>query len=59
MPLGNQGEVQLNGTHQLVTDDDVLDRNINTMKSIKLLLDTSKEIGLEINVNQNTGSLKS
>jgi hypothetical protein len=46
--------LKLNGTHQLLTyvdDDNLLGDNIDTLKkSTETLIDTSKEVGLEINI---------
>jgi hypothetical protein len=52
----NQVGLKLNGAHQLlVCADDVnlLGYNIDTMKKKNTLMDTSKEIGLEVNMQKN------
>jgi hypothetical protein len=50
----NQTGLKLNGTHQLLTyadDVNLLGDNIDTMnKNTKTLIDASKEVGLEVNV---------
>jgi hypothetical protein len=47
-------ELKLNGTHQLLAyadDVNLLGDNIDTMKkNTEILIDVSKEIGLEINI---------
>jgi hypothetical protein len=47
--------LKLNGTHQLlVPADDVnlLRDNIGTIKTTKILIDDSKEVGLEVNAEK-------
>jgi hypothetical protein len=55
-------ELKLNGTHQLLayTDDvNLLRDNIDTIKkNTETLIDSSKEVGLEINVKQTISSPK-
>jgi hypothetical protein len=47
----NHGELKLNGTHQLLFYAD--GENINTLKkNIQTLIDSSKEVGLEINTKK-------
>jgi hypothetical protein len=52
----NQVELELNGTHQLLAYADVvnlLGDNIDTVKkNAETLIDASKEVGLEINVEK-------
>jgi hypothetical protein len=52
----NQVELKLNGTHQLVAyadDVNLLEENVDTIKKIReTLIDSSKEVGLEINVEK-------
>jgi hypothetical protein len=52
----NQAELKLNGTHQLLTyanDVNLLRNNINTInKNTQTLIDASKEVGLEVNVDE-------
>jgi hypothetical protein len=52
----NKGELKLNGTHQLlayVDDVNLLGDNKNTMKkNTEIVIDASKEVGLEINVEE-------
>jgi hypothetical protein len=52
----NKEELELNGTHQLVVYSDVvnlLGENVITMqKSTEAVLDTSKEVGLLVNVEK-------
>jgi hypothetical protein len=52
----NQEELKLNGTHQLLAyadDLNLLGDNIDTIKkTIETLIDASKEVGLEINVEK-------
>jgi hypothetical protein len=48
--------LKLNGTHQLLAyanDVNILEDNINTIeKNIETLIDASKKVGLEINVEK-------
>jgi hypothetical protein len=52
----NQMGLKLNGTHQLLAyadDINLLGDNIDTIeKNTEILIDTSKEVGLEINVEK-------
>jgi hypothetical protein len=52
----NQGRLKLNRTHQLLTyadDVNLLGDNIDTIeKNAETLIDASKEVGLEINVEK-------
>jgi hypothetical protein len=52
----NQVELKLNGTHQLLAyadDVNLLGDNIDTInKNTETLTDTSKEVGLEVNVEK-------
>jgi hypothetical protein len=48
----HQEGLKLNGTHQLLAYDDVVNivrENVETVKKIEALLDSSKEVGLEVN----------
>jgi hypothetical protein len=53
---GNQAELTLNGTHQLLAyadDVNLLGDNIDTInKDTQTLIDASKEIGLEVNIEK-------
>jgi hypothetical protein len=47
--------VKLNGTHQLLAyadDVNLLGDNIDTIKNTETLIDASKEVGLEMNVEK-------
>jgi hypothetical protein len=49
----NQVGLELNGTHQLLfyaDDVDLLGDNIDTIKNNKTLIYSSKEVGLEVNI---------
>jgi hypothetical protein len=52
----NQAELKLNGTHQLLAyadDVNLLGDNIDTInKNTETLIDASKEVGLEVNVEK-------
>jgi hypothetical protein len=52
----NQVGLKLNGTHQLLTypdDVNLLEHNVDTIKkNTETLLDASKEVGLEINIEK-------
>jgi hypothetical protein len=52
----NQVVLKLNGTHQLLANADdmnLLEYNIDTInKNTEILIDASKEVGLEINVEK-------
>jgi hypothetical protein len=51
--------LKLNGTHQLVVYADVLADNIHTIKKNRgTLIDASKEVGLEINLENTAFSLR-
>jgi hypothetical protein len=60
MPLGkiqeNQGGLKLNGTHQLLAyadDVNLLGDNIDTVnENTETVIDASKEVGLQINVEK-------
>jgi hypothetical protein len=48
--------LKLNGTYQLLfyaDDVNVLDDNIDTTENTQTLIDTSKEVGLEVNTEVN------
>jgi hypothetical protein len=51
---GKRLGLQLNGTHQLLVyvDINLLCRDINTTKKETKLLDTSKEVGLKVNLEK-------
>jgi hypothetical protein len=54
----NQEGLKLNGTHQLLAfaDDSVVGENIDTIqKNTDAILDTSKEVGLEVIRRQDRG----
>jgi hypothetical protein len=52
----NQMRLKLNGTHQLLVyadDENLLCDNIDTIrKNMETLIDTSKEVGLEVNTEK-------
>jgi hypothetical protein len=51
----NQVGLKLNGTHQLLVyadDANLLGDNIDTIKNAKTLIDASKEVDLEMNVEK-------
>jgi hypothetical protein len=52
----------MNGTHQLLAyadDVNLLGDNINTIKKTQTLIDASKEVGLEINIDKTKYMLQS
>jgi hypothetical protein len=59
----NQVGLKLNGTHELLAyadDVNLLGDNIDTMeKNTETLIDTSKEVGLEINIEKTKYTLLS